>query len=223
MLASLVVIGFQTIQGTQFDSEVSDLTSLLTRARTYAMSNNTYVFVGLTETDASVSASTTPQVTGNGRLGVAIVASNDGTKGYSPSTSMSLTALTVSGSMTMTIVAPARHFENVHLLASSGIANLPNSGSGSTYNIYSTSSVTTFQWPLTGTAQYSYGPKPGSVIQFNPQGEAQIIPDTSSDSILQWIEIDLQPTHGNSVPTVTNNTAAILIVGTSGAVTLYRK
>src|SRR5437868_7757590 len=57
---------------------------LLDNARSYAKANNTYVFVGLAEVDASVSASDSPQITTGatpyGRVAVAIVASKDGTR-----------------------------------------------------------------------------------------------------------------------------------------------
>jgi prepilin-type N-terminal cleavage/methylation domain-containing protein len=221
LLLVLAPIGFQSVFGTKFDSNVSDLATLLVRARAYAMANNTYTFVGLQETDDSVPATTTPQTAGNGRLGVSIVASNDGTRIYSPSAP---SALTPTYASSLTVVAPLRHFENVHLLSTSGIANRPNSSTGSTYNVFNTNSLTTFQWPLTGTAQYSFGANPGTVIQFSPQGEAQIMPTgTTTDCILQWIEIDLEATHGKQVPTTAVNTASILIVGASGAVTLYRQ
>jgi prepilin-type N-terminal cleavage/methylation domain-containing protein len=224
ILMALVSLGFQTILGTAFDSEVSDLANTLVRARAYAMANNTDVFVGLYEADASVSSSTTPQVAGNGRLGVTVVASNDGTRGFPATAPAALTATA------LTVVSPLRHFENVHLLTSSGIVNLPNVGSGNggipptTYNVQSVNSLTTFQWPLTGSAQYSFGTPPGSVIQFNPQGEAQMMPTgTMNDSILQWIEIDIEPTHGKNVPSAARNAAAILVVGASGVTTFYRK
>jgi hypothetical protein len=77
-----------------------------------------------------------------------------------------------------------------------------------------------------GGTQYTFGPNassPGSVIQFNPQGEASIYTQKYGDTYLQWIEIDLQPTHGNTVPGTVTNAAAILIDGASGAVTVYRK
>jgi prepilin-type N-terminal cleavage/methylation domain-containing protein len=224
ILLTLVSLGFQTILGTAFDSEVSDLANTLVRARAYAMANNTYVFVGIQEVDGSLPSATTPQVAGNGCLGVTVVASNDGTNGYITTAPGALNATA------LTVVLPLRHFENAHLLASSGIANLPNviSGQGgippTTYNVQNVDSLTTFQWPLTGSAQYSFGTPPGSVIQFNPQGEAQMMPTgTTNDSILQWIEIDVEPTHGKNVPATARNTAAILIVGASGEITSYRK
>jgi prepilin-type N-terminal cleavage/methylation domain-containing protein len=222
ILLALTSIGLQAVLGTEFGSEASDLANTFVRARAYAMANNTYVFVGIQEVDASVPTSTAPQTAGNGRLGVAVVASNDGTRGYD---STAPTAIPVAPT-TLSVVSPLRRFENIHLLTTSPIAaaKLPNQN-GSTYNVQSTGSLTTFQWPLGGGSgtQYNFGTAPGSVIQFNPQGEAQILPTgTTDDSILKWIELDLQPTHGKTLPVAVSNAATILIDGPSGSVTLYR-
>src|SRR5204863_9790752 len=57
---------------------------VLDQARTYAMANNTYTWVGFYEEDVS-QPSTTPQATaGTGRLVISIVASKDGTTVYDP-------------------------------------------------------------------------------------------------------------------------------------------
>jgi len=222
ILSILVSTGFQTVAGRAYDGETSDIASTLIRARAYAMANNTYVFVGIQEVDASKAANAT-QTSGNGRIGITVVASNDGTRGYLTSISTS-TPLT---SSSLTVVSPLRHYDNVHISSSSSISNLPNASAGTSYNVASTtaSSLTTFTWPLTGTAQYSFGNNansPGTVIQFNPQGEAQIVTGPNTDSILQWIEIDLAPTHGNQVPGTPRNPATILIDGASGSVTIFR-
>jgi prepilin-type N-terminal cleavage/methylation domain-containing protein len=222
ILSILVSTSMQGIFGTAFDSETSDLANTLTRARAYAMANNTYVFVGIQEVDAS-QPSTGAQSAGTGRIGVTVVASNDGTRIYSTSAP---SALTAAG---LTVVSPLHRFEDIHMTTTSSIANLPNAGNGTSYNPASTSSssATTFNWPLTGTAQYSsFGSNinsPGTVIQFNPQGEAQIVTGANTDSILQWIEIDLVPTHGKSTSgTTSKNPATILIDGASGSVSTYR-
>ena len=234
ILLVLSSLGIQAVLGSAFSSEASDLANTLVRARAYAMANNTYVFVGIEEVDASKTAVTTPQVVGNGRLGVAVVATNDGTRGYDPT----VTPLTGSfpaastPQTTLAIVSPVQHFENLHLMnapAATVLTKLPYNGSGATpLNLQSTNpSFTAFTWPLgTGAPQYSFGNAPGSVIQFDPQGEAQIITSTSGSSVLEWIELDLEPTHGNNVPAAGSSgsadSATILIDGPSGSVTLYR-
>ena len=209
ILSVLATVGMQSVLGSAYSNETSDLANTLVRARAYAMANNTYVFVGIEEVDAS-QPTTGVQTPGVGRVGVTVVASNDGTQGFA------------SG---LTVVSPLRHFDNLHLTASSGVTSLtlPNASNSATYFLASTPSTTTFNWPLTGTAQYTFGTSSGSVIQFDPQGEAQIITTSNgAQSILQWVEIDLIPTHGNSTAgTTAKNPATILIDGPSGTVTAY--
>lgn len=260
ILSSIALINFNSILSISTSSEFSDLASTLVRARAYAMANNTYVWVGIQEVDASYSDA--PGVhqspTGFGRIAVCAVASNDGTTIYqsgnqTPYNLSTATNTTSSSGSPLTVVMPLRSFNNLHILAHDSLpnsitTNLPggansgssgSSGSNSGASFYyldtssstSSNAATTFQWPLTGTAQYTFGNTPGAagtVIQFDPRGEAQIVTDddtnqgAESDSILQWIEIDLEPTHGNSVPSTNSTTAAILIDGPSGAVSLYR-
>jgi len=217
ILSLLVSAGFQSIMGTAYDSETSDIANTLIRARAYAMANNTYVFVGIQEVDAS-KASTATQAAGTGRVGVTVVASNDGTRGY---TTTAPGALTATG---LTVVSPLRHYDNLHLSTTSGIANLPNASSGTSYNAASSSSLTTFTWPLgSASPQYPTFGSNGTIIQFNPQGEAQIVNSANTDSILQWIEIDFIPSHGsNTSGSTTKNPATILIDGASGSVSTYR-
>ena len=229
ILSLLVGAGMQGIMGTAYDSETADLANTLVRARAYAMANNTYVFVGIQEVDAN-QPSRGVQTPGTGRIGVVVVASNDGTRTYSTT---SPSALAPSG---LTVVSPLREYENIHMTTSSGVPTVnPNvvlpdhvAGTG-TFTALANStaaSLTTFNWPLSGSAQFtSFGTSPGSVIQFNPQGEAQIISQSNgiSDPILQWIEIDLVPTHGSSTSGASSkNPATILIDGASGNVSTFR-
>jgi prepilin-type N-terminal cleavage/methylation domain-containing protein len=218
ILSILVTTAFQGIAGAAMDSQISDLASTFSRARAYAMANNTYVFVGIQEVNVTAAANAT-QTTGTGRVAVTVLASSDGTKGYqsSISTSTPLTSLNV--------VSPLHHYDNLHLLTSAGtgISNLPNTTmSAATYNADSTTSLTTFTWPPGSTSsQYPTFGSNGTVIQFNPQGEAQIVTGPYTDLVLQWIEIDLVPTHGTTLNS--KNPATILIDGASGSVTIYRK
>jgi len=218
ILSLLVTAGFRSILGSVENGQVSDIANTLTRARAYAMANNTYVFVGIQEVDAS-KASTVTQTAGTGRIAVTVVASSDGTRGYPTSISAS-TSLT-----SLNVVVPVRHYDNLHLLTSvgTGVSNLPNTTtSGATYNADSQTSLTTFTWPLgSASPQYPTFGSNGTVIQFNPRGEAQIVTGAYTDSILQWIEIDLAPTHGTTVSG--SNPATILIDGASGSVTTYRE
>jgi prepilin-type N-terminal cleavage/methylation domain-containing protein len=238
ILLLLITSGLKSAFGTAFGSEANDLASTLVRARAYAMANNTYVYVGIAEVSAATPSAST-QTAGNGRIGVVVVATNDGSRGYDPTTTSSSTALPQSPAFAGTqlvVVSPLRHFDNVHItpLTATSItalgASYPIAGTtGNTipyYDLATSSPVasvskTTFTWPLTGS-QYAFGSNPGSVIQFNPEGQAQIITGANTDSYLQWIQIDLVPTHGTSVPATLSNQTSILIDGASGSVSIYR-
>ena len=215
ILSLLASVGFQNVVGPVFNGQVSDIASTLARARAYAMANNTYVFVGIQELDASKSR-TGAQTSGTGRVAVTVMASQDGTRGY----------LTSSGSSTalnsLAVVSPLRVFDNLHIATGSGLSNLPNtSDSGSSYVAASAPSLTTFTWPPGAASNYPAFGSNGTVIQFNPRGEAQIFASANSDCVFQWIEIDLISTHGIKVSTA--NPATILVDGASGSVTIYRK
>ena len=234
ILSLLVTTGFQSVMGTTYSNQASEIATTLIRARAYAMANNTYVFVGIQEVDAAQPV-TGAQTAGSGRIAVSVVASNDGTRIYSPSAPAALDA------SRLAVVLPLRHYDNIHIYAPAtatpAISTLPNATSGTTYNLAlpssttsstlqtSSKAATTYNWPLTGGVQYSFGnnsSSPGTVIQFNPQGEAQIVTAANTDAILQWIEIDLAPSRGNKVSSTTVNPATILIDGASGSVSLYR-
>src|SRR5207237_6773668 len=80
VLMALVVPAFTTIKsGTDATSAAYTIKGILDQARTYAMANNTYTWVGFYEEDVS---STTPATPGTGRLVMSIVASKDGTEVY---------------------------------------------------------------------------------------------------------------------------------------------
>ncbi len=219
ILSVLATAGLQSVLGSAEDGQLSDIASTLMRARAYAMANNTYVFVGIQEVSAA-NPSNGSQTAGTGRIAVAVMASSDGTRGYQVSVNAS-TALT-----SLNVVSPLRHYDNLHLLPNTGIntTTLPNSSTATsmTYEAASTTSLTTFTWPLgSSSPQYPTFGSNGTVIQFNPQGQAQIVALPYTDSFFQWIEIDLAPTHGTKVSA--NNPETILIDGPSGNVTTYRE
>jgi type II secretory pathway pseudopilin PulG len=85
LMMGLAIPAFNAIRGgTDFNSAIYDITGALAEGRAYAMANSTYVLVGFSEVSASQNASATPQVSGTGRLAIAIIASRDGTRPYAP-------------------------------------------------------------------------------------------------------------------------------------------
>ena len=84
----LIVPAFTSLKSAgDITDAVYGIKGLLENARTYAKANHTYVFVGFAEVDASVNSSLSPQVAGNGRVAVAVVASKDGTRQFNYATS----------------------------------------------------------------------------------------------------------------------------------------
>ena len=127
LLAVFAIPSIAGIRGAScLSSTAASLVGILDQARAYAMANNTYVWVGLAETDASVSASASPQVAigananananANSRLAVAVVASRDGTRGYdaSSSTLSSPCWLNYNNGANLVAINKLQCFENMH-------------------------------------------------------------------------------------------------------------
>jgi len=217
---------------------------LLDNARSFAKANNTYVFVGLAEVDASVSASDSPQVTTGatpyGRVAVAIVASNDGTRQcqYTITNQGSDWTSNYANGSNLTAIWKLQVFENLHFLVNfpswtaaahpnSNMARNQPTGTQYTLGLSTSTSVTPFTWPLGSPLNSGFQYRFTKVINFDPQGVARMATSTNADEIARLMEIDLQPTHGTLVPPVpTNqdvgNNAVIQIAPTTGAIRVYR-
>ena len=79
VMLALAIPAFNTIKGAgDVTKAVCDISGALEQARTYAMANNTYVWVGFYEEDGS-RLTTSPVTPGIGRVVISIVASKDGT------------------------------------------------------------------------------------------------------------------------------------------------
>ncbi|MDR3404154.1 MAG: prepilin-type N-terminal cleavage/methylation domain-containing protein [Chthoniobacter sp.] len=217
-------------------SATNGVAGTLERARTYAMANNLYVYVGIAEVNADVAEETVPQSpatsTAGGRIALAVVAVRDGTRGYDLlSTLQDPVWSNYNSGSGLIPLNKLETYENVHLASSLGVP--PTSGSmarpstSSTYSLGNTAckSITPFSWPLGtafGAGQYYFE----KVIQFDPQGVARIQYSTNQDIIVGWMEIALQQTHGSMIPPApaesTGAVAAIQIDGMTGAVRIYR-
>ena len=233
-------------------SAAYDISGIVQVARTYAMTNNTYVYVGFEEVNASQSSGSLKQTAGVGRLAVVAAAREDGTPGYSSGPS-GLTGWAGTTSNTGFVqVAKLLREEDVHLpQAASFITTtqpvspfpVPTSGNMSvaagrrdtsakspSYELMSGSSVTTFNYPINSTTspQYTFS----NVIQFDPQGSARVLQSQGSSSVdtssVPWcIEVCLQQSHGSvTPPAVTNsdvgNQAILQIDGMTGGVRIFR-
>jgi len=208
-----------------------DLSGALQAARSYATSNDTYVWVGFYEEDGSQS-SKNPSVPGTGRIIITTVASKDGTNIFSTGT-MAAQPFQLSNLVKI---------NNMHLkTATTGdpVFTLPTGtpapvSTGPAFDTRPSVSGTVAQigdttpsaiaaayqllYPVgstTATAQYTFG----KVLQFNPRGEASL----NNSALTPVLEIGLQSTHGSVTDTVNRNVAAVQITGIGGNVTIYRR
>lgn len=252
VMLALLVPAITGIKGANDLTKASyDIAGTLEQARAYAMANRTYVWVGFAEVDVSVSDSTVPQkaatTTAGGRVAVAVVASKDGTRGYDVTNASlatppwSLNGSTITTGSTLMALNKLQYFDNVHMVAAgvlNGFSATKNSDGtvgaggmrrpGITSNTYvltsGSNTVTQFAWPLgnslnSSSAKYNFG----TVINFDPQGVARLQTKTNTDTIGQYMEVGLQPTHGNIVPSgTTGNLTAIQVDGMTGTTRVYR-
>ena len=220
-----------------------EMASILENARAYAIAQSTYVFVGLTETDAARSPGAVPQNAGVGRVAVSVVASRDGTKHYATSTrnqGSDWIAHYADPSQPeykgghLIQIGNLRRFENLHLSDQlNGYSHAPPASGGmarprilSNYYVLgtttSTNQVLRFTYPLGFLAQAGSGCQYlfDRVIQFDPSGTAQIVCKTNGSEIGCWMEIGLQAANGTAV-SGTANVAAIQISGLTGGTRVY--
>jgi type II secretory pathway pseudopilin PulG len=229
IVAGFITPAFTGIKGASDVSKAAyDIVGMLEQARAYAMRNNTYVFVGLSEVDDSVDAWVAPQVTTTanpyGRVALAVVASKDGTRHFQYATAgqgadwqanyLDSTKPEYNGSH-LTALNKLQRFENLHFLvefgswtpaahpASSMARSLPSASGTWSYTLGSPKciSVTPFTWPLGSALNDGYQYRFDKVVVFDPQGVARIQNNSNSDDITQRLEIDLEPSHGTIVTT----------------------
>jgi type II secretory pathway pseudopilin PulG len=251
VLASLAVVAFTSSNDAQaFASQVSDFQQIFNDARAYAMANNTVVYVGMEEVDASQPINAVPQnlssTTAGGRIAVGVAACASGT---APALSTSPTDITGS----LTPINKLRIFSNIHMeptyyqgsytgvtaSAPSPLANRATIASKRLSICFNSTTAATagciqyFRWPLTGTAQYTFN----RILQFSPDGSAILIDTTSTlTKPPSWMELDLEAMHGSAisttaVPTYTSlskakaghEVEAIQIDGVTGNTQLYQQ
>jgi prepilin-type N-terminal cleavage/methylation domain-containing protein len=217
---------------------VDDMASIIEQSRTYAMANNTYVYLGIAEFDVTQPGSKQPQTAGTGRVALAVAATKDGTQGFSTSSLPTWSTAYPAFAKNLTIIAKPLVFDNLHIpdfyfAVGAGPATghmVRPALSSETYCAGSTQclSATPFTYPV-GSAlnagQYTFT----KVIQFDSQGVARMQTASAPTAITSYLEIDLQQTHGTaftalpqSPPPISGNIAALQIDGMTGGVRTYR-
>lgn len=198
-----------------------DLAGVVQNARAYAITNNTYVWVGLFEENADSAGNE-----GTGRVILSTVASRDGSS-LAPSTGGTSYSLAPSQ---IIHIGKLVKLENTHLKTFPA-----GTGSGATFDtrppIATTAAQFGDQTPTESIAQFqafsgSTAYQFRKTIQFSPRGEACISGSTGDSlqyTMTPVVEIGLQPTRGTRVDTANPNVAAIQISGLLGNVKTYRR
>jgi len=207
------------------DASANRIAGAINEARAYAIANSTYTWVGFYEENATLN-STTPASPGTGRVVIDLVAAADSTLPYSTSTTSSTPI-----SSNLIQLAPLMRLSNTHLvtfpvtvagnsIVSPGAVAISNESISSIgSSTPSAASLTPFNYPLSGAAQYVFT----KAIQFSPRGEARINNSTSTYPLESAIEIGLQPTRGALVDPISVNLVSVQITGVSGDTIVYRK
>ena len=251
LVSALIAPAFRSLKGAgDVTSAAYTVKSVLEQARTYAMANNTYTWVGFYEEDVS-QPSTNPPTPGVGRLVMSIVAAKDGVQGFDPNAVASPTNRLDIARLVQ--VGKLIKIDNVHL----PLFAIPTGTPGNTFDTRPAvqndpvvgyndsrfgelnasppntapvsnngSSKFPFQYPVGNpvpNAQYTFT----KTLQFDPRGEGRI---NSSYDVRPVIEIGLLPTHGNVAPTptpsagnYTGNVVAVQLNGFAGNVKVYRR
>ncbi|SDU02698.1 prepilin-type N-terminal cleavage/methylation domain-containing protein [Verrucomicrobium sp. GAS474] len=214
LLAAIVLPGLLSIQRARALSVASsDIASLLEQARTHAMANNTYVYVGLFEADAT-RTDTGTRVSGIGRIYVQVAASRDGTNGYQNGDW---------DSSNLAAVGPLRSFDGVHLVRDGAVihAALGSMDASDGSNIDLSSPPTTpFAGPVGSAQRVCIF---DSVIQFSPAGAASVVTSLSGVAAVRpYIQFGLEPARGNQAATVLANCAGFQIDGITGSIQVFR-
>jgi prepilin-type N-terminal cleavage/methylation domain-containing protein len=207
----------------------------LDQARTYAMANNTYSWVGFYEENTTDTAPTSslPPYPGKGRVLTASVYSVDGTKIFEniatsaalpPDRIKQIGKLTrMEGLHVADIGAPPSPTPNPTPQASSLAARsaLPYTENslivppGDHYNRVSSDSADTTKFNFAAENYTFY-----KTVRFDPRGQANI---NSTYDLRHVAEIGLRPTHGDVVDVNNPNVAAIQFTGVGGNVKIYRQ
>lgn len=239
LLELMIVIGIMTVlmvlavpavtslkAANEITSSAYTVKSLVEQARSYALINGTYTWVGFFEEDGG-SDSTNPATPGAGRIVLSMVASKDGTIVYqepvmNPTTPMDPTKLVQ--------VSKLVKLDRVHLRT---FAN----GSGNGLDTFATrppipgaapdnakigdttppASLRPFQYPLgtgSSSAQYTFS----KAIEFTPRGECRV--NNSNYTIRSLMEITFQPIRGSVIDN--NKAHAIQVSGFGGNIKLFQ-
>lgn len=225
LLLAFSVPAVNALKGSgDFSKAVDEVELTLHRARTYAMAQNTYVWVGFYEESAVAGSSgaVLPPYNGKGQVVMSVVASVDGTKiveddaapGNLPASRLKPVSRLqkISRVHLADVGAPAGTGDS-HTL--SGRPDAPYAGGDAQASRISSESAerTPFPFEMSG---YTFH----KTVRFSPSGEATI----NGAAIPKRLgEIGLVPANGDQVQASPANVAAVQFSGIGGSVRAYRQ
>jgi prepilin-type N-terminal cleavage/methylation domain-containing protein len=233
IMAVLTAVTLPSIEGLnssgKFNQSISEIAGILEQARSYAVGQNTYVWVAFYPLDSSQLTGSQQDMSGN-HLIVATYASNDGTDPIkwnggapytipytSPTTGTVISPIFKLRNLTQLLMAPGGSGQS-YLTFNNGI--LPGAMTGS---VASPAANVTFQCPLPGTGvTLGQQPVPNGdqecyLVEYTPLGDAQVAPGFSN-----VIRMDCQPMKAKGIVD-NHNIASLGINGLTGLTTVYRQ
>ncbi|HKP05518.1 MAG TPA: hypothetical protein VJU77_19365 [Chthoniobacterales bacterium] len=240
LLTVLAVPAFTNLGSSGDLTKAADLIAgTLAQARTHAIANNTYTWVGFYEEAAGTPAATneTPPYPGKGRLILAVVASRDGTSDCEDPASTSGNRIPLLANK-ITQVGKLGKIEGVHLTD----IGAPVPGATPIVDANSidarpdfpyTNNAPAFDYQNRISSDDTHSPENQSIypfvaqgytfhktVRFTPRGEAQI---NGTYNLRRVVEIGLRPTHGKVVDLNNPNVIAIQFSGVGGNFRIYRR
>ena len=209
IVSAITLSSLSGMRGAQEATKAAtSIEGILEYARTTAMANKSYVWVGFFEENPN-----SPPAAGIGQLVISMVTSNDGTKLYSLPDPVSQLP-----SDSLIQILKLIKVSSVHLeVLTAAQVNRPSIPDPQ-YMVGSTGfpNGITFTYPTKPTSAPGY--TFNQIIQFSPEGDATRIADLPA----RVIEIGLCPARGNVAVRNDRNVVALQVAGIGGQVTTYR-
>ena len=228
IVAALLVPAFNNIRDANNVTDSAYIVAgALEQGRAHAMANNTFVWVGFYEEDATATSPTTntPPYPGIGRVIIASVASTDGTKIFEdadPAAALPAARLRPVGKL---IKVEGLHLADLGRPAGGNPDSLDGrpdypytegqNFSADHYNRISSESPDATRFPFS-FGGYTFH----KTVRFSPRGEANL---NSTYSLKRFAEIGMTPARGVAVDRATSNTVALQFSGVAGNFKIYRK
>jgi len=234
LLAAISLPALKGLSGAEkFTQEIGQITGILEQARSYAMAQNTYVWVAIYPYDPSM---LTPSDASGDALFIATLASNDGSDpiGWTSASVVPVPGIVSGTTTTISEILRVASFKQItirtqnYFTQGSGASQIASLPSGIEDPLTGPSATPTFQITVKGVSAASLilpatvpsdapTAQAVSVIQFTPSGAARI-----NGSPIDSVWIDLQRAKAKGVIDA-DNIAAIRINGLTGLTSLYRK